>query len=160
MPLNKTKPNLPLIKILQKWYIQTWNLWEEQCYIKMSWFYEAIYKVFKCPTQFLPVKLSCWRPKGSFFNSYYTEVYGRVLLLSLDYSTLPLICTLYCWELSKVVSSTIFKVFGTTRPGIEPRSLRPLANTLPTRPMSRLELSLLISMLNKYAHIFMVVGWH
>ena len=32
------------------------------------------------------------------------------------------------------VSSTIFKVFGMTWPGIEPR---PLANTLPTWPMSR-----------------------
>ena len=31
--------------------------------------------------------------------------------------------------LSKVVSSTIFKVFGMTRPGIKPRSPRPLANT-------------------------------
>ena len=33
--------------------------------------------------------------------------------------TLPLIHTLYCWVLSKEVSSTIFKVFGMTRPGIE-----------------------------------------
>ena len=32
--------------------------------------------------------------------------------------------------LSKVVSSTIFKVFGMTRPGIEPRSPGPLANDL------------------------------
>ena len=32
------------------------------------------------------------------------------------------------------------KVFGMTRPGIEPRSPRPLANTLPTRPMSRLHM--------------------
>ena len=31
-------------------------------------------------------------------------------------------CTLYRWVLSKEVSSTIFKVFGMTRPGIEPRS--------------------------------------
>ena len=58
------------------------------------------------------------------------------LLLSLDCSTLPLIHTLYCWVLSKNVSSTILKVFGMTRPGIEPRSPGPLANTLPTRPMS------------------------
>ena len=36
--------------------------------------------------------------------------------------------------LSKVVSSTIFKVFGMTPPGIEPMSLGPLANTLPTIP--------------------------
>ena len=40
--------------------------------------------------------------------------------------------------LSKEVSSTIFKVFGMTQPGIEPRSPGPLANILPTRPMSRL----------------------
>ena len=34
-------------------------------------------------------------------------------------------------------SSTIFlKVFGMTRSGIEPRSPRPLANILPTRPMN------------------------
>ena len=39
--------------------------------------------------------------------------------------------------LSKVVSSTIFKVFGMTRPGIEPRSPGPLANTLTAGPMSR-----------------------
>ena len=47
-----------------------------------------------------------------------------------------MIRTLYCWMLSKEVSSAIFKVFGMTRPGIEPRSPEPLANTLPTRPMS------------------------
>ena len=33
--------------------------------------------------------------------------------------------------LSKDVSSTIFKVFGMTRPGIEPQSPGPLVNTLP-----------------------------
>ena len=43
---------------------------------------------------------------------------------------LPLIHTL-CWVLSKEASSTIsFLVFGMTQPGIEPRSLRPLVNTL------------------------------
>ena len=41
--------------------------------------------------------------------------------------------------LSKEASSNILKVFGTTRPGIEPRSSGSLANTLPTRPMSRLK---------------------
>ena len=41
--------------------------------------------------------------------------------------------------LSKEVSSTIFWVFGMTRPGIEPRSPGPLANTLTTRPMSSYE---------------------
>ena len=63
------------------------------------------------------------RPEGSLFNSYNTEVLGRVLLLSLDCSTLSLIHTLYCWVLSKEVSSTIFKVFGMTWPGIEPQSI-------------------------------------
>ena len=33
-------------------------------------------------------------PEGSLFDSYYTMVYGRVLLLSLDCSTLPLFRTL------------------------------------------------------------------
>ena len=55
---------------------------------------------------------------------------GRALLLSLDFSTLPLIHTLYCWVLSKEVSSTIFKVFGMTRPGIEPRSTYSLQTSL------------------------------
>ena len=71
-------------------------------------------------------------PEVSLFNNYYTELEGRALLLSLDCSTLPLIRTLYHWVLSKAVSSTIFKVFGMTRPGIEPRSSGPLTNTLPT----------------------------
>ena len=73
------------------------------------------------------------RPEGSLLNSYYTET----LLLFQDYSTLSTICTLYCWVLSNEVSSTIFKVFNMTRPGIEPRSPWPLANTLPSRSMSR-----------------------
>ena len=85
------------------------------------------------------------QPEGSLFNSYYTEVYGRALLLSLDCSTLPLIHTLYCWVLSKEVSSTIFKVFGMTRPGIEARSPEPLANILPTRPMGWLQIICSIS---------------
>ena len=59
---------------------------------------------------------------------------------SFPWYTLPLICTLYCWVLSKAVSSTIFKVYGMTRTGIKPRSPGPLANTLTTRPMSRLYL--------------------
>ena len=74
------------------------------------------------------------RPKGSLFNSYYTKMQGRALLLSVDCSTLPLKRTLYCWVLNKKVSSTIFKVFDMTRPGIEPRSSGPLVNPLPTRP--------------------------
>ena len=75
-------------------------------------------------------------PKAPFFNSYYTVVYGRGLLLSLHCFALPLIRALYCRVLSKAVSSTILKVFGMTRPGIEPRSAGPLANTLPSWPMS------------------------
>ena len=38
--------------------------------------------------------------------------------------------TLKCWVLSKEVASTIFWVFGMTRPEIETRSPGPLANTL------------------------------
>ena len=72
------------------------------------------------------------QPEGFLFNSFNSEMKGRPLLFSLDCSTLPLMRTLYCWVLSKDVSSTVFKVFGMTRPGIELRSLWPLANTLPT----------------------------
>ena len=74
------------------------------------------------------------RPEGSLFDSYSTEVYGRALLLSPDCSTLPLICTLKCWVLSKEISSTIFWVFGIPRPEIEPWSPGPLVNTLLIRP--------------------------
>ena len=42
-----------------------------------------------------------------------------------------LIHTLYCWVLSKGVSSIIFKVFGMTRPGIEPRSPGPWRTLYP-----------------------------
>ena len=49
------------------------------------------------------------RPEGSLFNSHYTEVLERALYLYLDHSTLPLIRTLYCWVLSKEISSTILK---------------------------------------------------
>ena len=76
-------------------------------------------------------------PKAPFSIATTPRCRRRALFLSLDCSTLPLIRTLYCWVLSKDVSSTIFKVFGMTRPGIEPRSPGPLVNTLPTRPMSR-----------------------
>ena len=60
------------------------------------------------------------RPKGSLFNSFCTEMLGRALPLSLDCSTLPSIRTLYCWVLSKEVSSNIFIVFGMTRQGLNP----------------------------------------
>ena len=69
-------------------------------------------------------------------DSYHTEVQGRVLLLSQDCSTLPLIRILYCWVLSKVVSSNILKVFGMTRTGIETRSPGSLANTIPTNTLN------------------------
>ena len=39
--------------------------------------------------------------------------------------------------LSKEVTITIYKVFGMTRPEIEPRPTGPLANILPTRPISQ-----------------------
>ena len=54
-----------------------------------------------------------------------------MLLLSQDCSTLPLIHTLYCWVLSKEVSSTIFEVFGIMRHGIEPRSPGPWQTLYP-----------------------------
>ena len=76
------------------------------------------------------------RPEGFLFESYDTEVKKRALLLSLVCSTLPLIRTVSCWVLSEELSSTIFKVFGMTQTGIEPMSPWPLANTLPTKPMS------------------------
>ena len=93
-------------------------------------------------------------PEGSLFNSFYTEVLGRVLLLSLDCSTLPLIHTLYCWVLSKEVSSSIFKVFGMMQAGIEPMSPRPLANILPTCPMSNSFASI------KWRYNFWIFEWH
>ena len=67
------------------------------------------------------------RPDGLIFDSYYTKVLRRVLLLSLDCSTLPLIPML------SVMQGGIkyhFWVFCMTRPGIEPRCPGPLANTL------------------------------
>ena len=63
------------------------------------------------------------RPEGSLFNSYNTKVQGRALLLPLDCSTLPLIRTLYCWMLSREAPSTIFKVFGMTRPEDLPEAM-------------------------------------
>ena len=74
-----------------------------------------------------------WRwPEGFLFDSYNTKVERRVLLLSLDCSTLPLILTRV---LSKVASSTIFWVLGMTWLEIEPRSPGPLANTLTVMPI-------------------------
>ena len=67
-------------------------------------------------------------PKAPFFNSYLTDVLGRVLLHTLGYSTLLLILTLSCWVLSNAESSTIFWVFGMTRPRNETLSPEPLAH--------------------------------
>ena len=67
---------------------------------------------------------------------------GGTLLFSLNCSTLPLIRTLYCWVVSKEVSSTIFKVFGMTRPGLKPglpdhwRTLHPLGQWAGKRHVS------------------------
>ena len=72
------------------------------------------------------------RPEGPLFNSYYTEIQERAVLLSPDWSPHPWFAPYNnnC-VLSKVVTWTIFKVFGMTRLGIEPRSRGLLANTLP-----------------------------
>ena len=52
-------------------------------------------------------------------------------------------------------SSTIFRVFGMTRPGIEPRSPGPLANTLTPRPMSGVPMYVYI-----YIHIHVSSSSH
>ena len=67
-------------------------------------------------------------------------------------STLPLIRTLYCWVLSKEVSSTIFKVFGMTWPGFEPRSPGPLVNSQPTWPKEHNRCFLTYKWRNKRVH--------
>ena len=70
-------------------------------------------------------------PEGSFFNSYYMDVWG-------GHYSFPWIAPLYpsyisvCRVLSKEVWSTILLVFRMTWPRIESRSPGPLANTLPT----------------------------
>ena len=96
----------------------------------------AIFFCFKRKYKVVGVRLQ-EQPESSLFNSYNIEVSRRALLLSLIYSTLTLIRTLYWWVLCKEVSSTIFKAFGMTQPGIEPRSPGPLASTLPTSTLSR-----------------------
>ena len=50
---------------------------------------------------------------------------GRNSILWID-PLLPLILTLLCWVPSKAASSTIFLIFGMTRPGIGPQSPGPL----------------------------------
>ena len=71
----------------------------------------------------------------------------------MDFSTLPLIRTLYWLVLSKEVLSTIFKVFGMTRSRIEPRSPGLLANTLPTRPMSRFNCDITLYLILHFNHM-------
>ena len=71
------------------------------------------------------------RSEGSLFNSYKTKVLGRVLLFSLDFS--------------------IKIIFDMTQPGIEPRSLRLLANTRNIMPMDQYT--------NTYGLIDYCVGW-
>ena len=100
--------------------------------------------------------------EGSLFNSYYTEVWGEgALLLSLDFSTLLLIHTLYCWVLSKLVSSTILKIFGMTQPGIEHGSPGPLTNTLLTWRMKDnvVATSCLLPFVDTSFHIKISIQW-
>ena len=111
----------------------------------MMWKFEVVLQDIEFPHVISGLASTCNYPKVgdlsrgwpecSLFNSYYTEVLVRALLLSLDCPTLPLTLTLECWVLSKAASSTIFWVFGMTWPGVEPWSPRPLANTLLIRPM-------------------------
>ena len=54
-------------------------------------------------------------------------VSGRFIISTLRYVTYNVV--------KQGLSSTIFWVFGIIRPGIEPQSPGPLANTLPTKPM-------------------------
>ena len=60
--------------------------------------------------------------------------------------------------LSKVASSTIFWVFGMTRPGIELQSPRPLMNTLFIRPMAY-RMSLMNLFLLVQHVLFILLGW-
>ena len=78
-------------------------------------------------------------PKAPF--SITTTTRGECYFIVRILFTLALIHNLYCWVLSKEVSITIFWVFGMTRPGIEPRSPWPLANTLLIKPIGTLMVS-------------------
>ena len=55
-----------------------------------------------------------------------------------------------------MLPSTISNVFGMTRPGIEPRSPEPLANTLPISPVSRL-MSVYRMCVCVYIYIYMYI---
>ena len=112
---------------------------------KRQWFYFLLILIFfKFAKKYSNEIISCWETvveveQKAPFSIATTPRYrgGRY--------SFPWIAPLYSWYipyivevLSKEVSSTILKVFGTTRPRIEHRSPGPLANTLPTGPMSRL----------------------
>ena len=73
-------------------------------------------------------------PKGSLFDSYYTKVYGGATPFpGLIYFTLdPYLIMLSVNQGG--IKYDFLLVFGMTRPGIEPRSPGPLANTLLIRP--------------------------
>ena len=70
------------MKVVLHTRIQLFLIWK---FITSTVFYSKVSEVGD---------LSQVQPKGSYFNSYYTEVYGRALLHSLDCFTLPLILTL------------------------------------------------------------------
>ena len=96
------------------------------------------------------------RPEGSLFLSYNTKVKGRALLHSLACSN-TFDPYLKCWVLSKEASSTIFWVFGMTRPGIEPQSPGSLVNT----PLLNRKLSLHtnFSNNNSYLNCLQIISW-
>ena len=62
---------------------------------------------------------------------------GRTLLLSLDCSHFTLNLYLIMLTVKQGGVKNHFWVFGTNRPGIEPRSPGPLANNLPKRTIGR-----------------------
>ena len=64
-------------------------------------------------------------PESSLFNCYYTE--GATSFPGLPHFTLD----------PYFIMLSVKEVFGMTRPGIEPRSPGPLANTLSSRPMAQ-----------------------
>ena len=61
------------------------------------------------------------------------EKLNSIVPVSLIHFDIFLLTYIVMLVLSQEVSSTIFEVFGMTRTGIEPKSPKPLANTLPTR---------------------------
>ena len=86
-----------------------------------------------CPSYIVSCKvgdLSWGWPEGSLFNSYHTEMWRRVILLSLDCSTSldPYLIMLSVKQGG--IKYHFFCVFGMTRPGTEPWSPGPLVNTL------------------------------